>query len=188
MRFTTPLLAILFVTPCLRAESHVTVSGSLDSSALEPGHPARLAVVLDVEPGYHAQSHTPLDEFAIKCELKLDAASGIEFGEAVYPAGKIQDYPQLGKLSIYSGRAIIIVPITVSKDAKVGPISLSGKVTMQICNDDTCFPPEDVAFSVNTTNVPVGASVESQNAELFPKGATTAPTNTQSPPATQTTR
>jgi len=43
---------------------------AINSSALRIGQKAWAAVVVEVGDGYHAQSHTPLDENFIKFELK----------------------------------------------------------------------------------------------------------------------
>jgi DsbC/DsbD-like thiol-disulfide interchange protein len=178
------LLWLVFVPSAALADSRATVTGALDVSAIQLDSPGRLAVVLDIAPGFHAQSNTPLDEYAIKCELTLNAVPGIEFGQIIYPAGRIEDYPQLGKLSVYTGRAIILVPFKATKDAKLGSVTLSGSVQMQICNDDTCFPPEKTVFSVETKVVPIGTPVEPRNEPLFPKAPATAPAQSQAPPTT----
>ena len=187
MRTITRFLLICFLSSPgpLLAKSLATVSGALNVSALQPGQTALLAVVIDIASGYHAQSHTPLDEYAIKCELTLQPFPGIEFGTIGYPDGKIEDYPNLGKLSVYTGRAIILVPVTVSKDVKADSVKLSGSVEVQICNNDTCFPPEDDAFAVEAKIVPAGSPVEPRNETLFPKEPTTQPQKAQTPLAPQ---
>jgi thiol:disulfide interchange protein DsbD len=144
------LLGFVLIPAIANAQTRSTVSGALDVSAIQQDSSGRLAVVLDIDPGFHAQSHTPLDEYAIKCEVTLNPVPGIVFGDIIYPAGKIEEYPQLGKLSVYTGRAIILVPFAATKDAKLGSITLSGTVEMQICNDDTCFPPEKSDFTIET--------------------------------------
>ena len=96
------LLLVLLIAPAFCfAEPKVAMSAALDVSDLRQAHEATLAVVMDVPDGYHAQSNTPADDSAIKCELKLDAVSGIEFGQPIYPAGIDQQYPDLGKLNVY---------------------------------------------------------------------------------------
>ena len=176
------IFTTLFLWPqALFAQSHATVTGALDVSALREGHAARLAVILDVGKGFHAQSHTPLDDSAIKCELTLDPVPGITFGDIAYPDGKVEEYPQLGKLSVYTGKTIIYVPVTVTGSAPPGKIKLTGKLEMQICDNNTCFPPDSDVVSVDTEIVPEGTAVEPTNQDLFPKQAATQPASAQPP-------
>src|SRR5271154_6037308 len=90
------LLAFLIAPAAAVAQSKATASAALDVSALRQGSSGQLAVILEVAPGYHAQSNTPTDDSAIKCELTLDAAAGVTFGAIVYPAGSEQTFPALG--------------------------------------------------------------------------------------------
>ena len=179
------LLLLMLAAGNLFADSHATISGALDVSALRAGQKARLAVVLDIADGYHAQSHTPADEFAIKCELTMDAVPGLEFGPIIYPAGKDENSPQLGKLNIYTGRVIILVPVTVANDAKIESIKITGYVQMQICNDESCFPPEKDAVEVDANVVPAGSTVEPRNEQIFTKAPSTQPASPEPSPTTQ---
>jgi hypothetical protein len=170
-------LCLLLAPSELRAASHTIVSAYLDVSALEPGHQARLAVVLDIAKGLHAQSHTPLDPYAVKCELTLASVPGLVFGQIEYPRGKEEEFPALGKLSVYTGRVIILVTVTTTADAKSGPIKLSGSVQLQLCNSETCFAPEDDSFIVDTAVANAGTPIEAINKMLFPNPATSQPTS-----------
>src|SRR3954471_8361597 len=111
------ILFALFLSTAARAQDRADVSAALNVSALQPGKPAVIAVVLDVKPGYHAQSHTPLSENLIKTEVMLDESPAIEHDAAVYPPGRVESYPQLGKLSVYTGKTILYVPLRVKPNA-----------------------------------------------------------------------
>src|SRR4051812_17358076 len=89
-----------------RAEFKRTV---VNQTALRPGDKAMLAVELEVKDGFHAQSRTPSQEYFIKFDLKLDASDAVTFGDVVYPAGKDEDYPGLGKLNVYTGTIVVFV-------------------------------------------------------------------------------
>ena len=178
------VLLLAFLSRGVFAESHATVTGALSVSALQQGKAAKLAVVLEVADGFHAQSHAPLDESLIKCQLKLDPVPGIEFGDASYPDGKIEEYPELGKLSVYTGKTVIVVPIKVSADANLGAIKITGKLGMQICDSKNCFPPEKDPFSVEAQVVSTTTSVEPANQALFPANTPT-PTPTSKPATTR---
>ncbi|HUB23855.1 MAG TPA: cytochrome c biogenesis protein CcdA [Tepidisphaeraceae bacterium] len=186
--FVSGIALLLSINPIARAaRSSADVSAALNVSALAQGKSAMLAVVVDVHEGLHAQSHTPLDPTLIAFELTTDANSALIFGSPVYPAPEIENYPALGQLSVYTGRVIFYVPVQVKGDAPTGPITLSGQLMFQACNSNSCFPPEQPKFSVDTTIVPADQAVTPANADLFANApAATQPAATQpSPAATQ---
>jgi thiol:disulfide interchange protein DsbD len=139
----------------------------LNVSALGQGQKAWAAVVVEIQDGFHAQSHTPLDENFIKFELKFDENPLVKIGTPRYPAGRIEDYPALGKLSVYTGKTVILVPIDVPADAKTGPVEITGRVQFQACDDKVCYPPEQPKFSIKSEIVPASASVKPNEPELF---------------------
>jgi len=161
----------------------------VDSSALRAGQRAWAAVVVEIQPGYHAQSHSPLDENFIKFEVKVDENPSIQFGEPKYPPAQIEDYPALGKLSVYEGRVVVYVPLEVKAGAKPGPVEIGGKIRFQACDDKVCYPPESPKFVIKTEIVAADAQVKPNEAELF-KGLgkpsmDAAPKTSAAPAATQ---
>lgn len=142
---------------------------------MTPGANVTAAAVVDVLPGFHAQSHKPLEDFLVPFTVRFDAAPGMTFGEAQYPPGKIKEYPALGKLSVYDGRVIVRVPIQVASDAKPGDVALRGTLSFQICDNQTCFPPEDVPFEIKTSVLAAGSEVRPANEAWFAAPAASAP-------------
>ncbi len=163
------LLVSLFAQAALAQEAkRATVSAALNVSALRPGGEAVVAVVVDVAKGFHAQSHKPKDDLAIPLTIKLDKSDDVPAGEPIFPPGIDEDYPGVGTLSVYSGRTIVFVPYTVKADAKAGDATLSGVVTLQICNDKgECFAPEKLTWSASAKIVAKDDAVSPANAELF---------------------
>lgn len=143
------------------------VDARLNHDRLQPGMQVVIAVVLDVEPGYKAQSNAPLDELLIPTTVRLEPVPGVTVYEAIYPPGVEKTFAALGKLSIYEGRTVIHVPIEISPDAAPGPIVLRGTMTMQICDDEQCFAPMDKTFEIATEVVASGQAVSPVNEALF---------------------
>jgi len=157
---------------------------AINSSALRIGQKAWAAVVVEVGDGYHAQSHTPLDENFIKFELKPEDNASVKIGAPTYPPGKIEDYPALGKLSVYTGKVVVYFPLEVNADAKTGPIEITGRVRFQACDDKVCYPPEQPKFSIKTEIVAASAVTKPNEPDLFKdveKAAAVAPA--EKPPA-----
>jgi len=168
----------------LAARSSADVSAQLNVSALTPGQPAMIVVIVTVHPGLHAQSHQPLDPTLIAFELSPDPNPQLEFDSPIYPPGQIQNSPALGTLSVYTGKVVFFIPLRVKPGATPGAITLSGHLTFQACNDSSCFPPEHPKFSIATTIAAPGLTATPINAELFATAPTPPPQSSPPPPAT----
>ena len=151
-----------------------TVSAFVNTDQAQPGRQLLVAVVLDVEPGYHAQSSVPIQDFLIPFRLEKLAATAGSVGAPVYAEGHIENYPALvmpgdkGDLSVYTGRAVHYVPVEVSADARPGStLTVRGEATYQICDDKNCYPPETATWEVSVPIAAPGETVAPANTELF---------------------
>lgn len=163
------LLSCLVYAPgALAQPSQAKVEAALNLEGLTPGSPAVLAVVLDINKGFHAQSAQPLDKNAIPTRVQVAMPAGLSAGEPIFPPGQIKEYPVVGKVSLYSGRVIVYVPIDVSPTATAGEAVISGQISYQICDEEgSCFPEEITPFVVKTRILPAGQSAAPARAELF---------------------
>ncbi len=167
------LIGLLAIFPAvsLAAPQTATYSAILNTSSLQVGQTAVAAVVVDIKPGLHAQSHTPLTGTGvnyIKFEVKPDANPNIDFLDPIYPSATIENFPALGPQSVYTGEVIIYLPMRVKTAAAVGDLSISGKLTWQACNDHSCFPPSrNQPFTIATRIVPASELVTPANVSLF---------------------
>ncbi|MGA2500674.1 MAG: protein-disulfide reductase DsbD N-terminal domain-containing protein, partial [Tepidisphaeraceae bacterium] len=177
------------------AQERLTGQLLLNTTALKPGGDHVAAVVFDIADKFHAQSHKPLDEFAVPFDVAFDKTPGLTLGNIQFPPGIVHEYKALGKISVYEGHTVIFVPINVDASAKPGPITLSAELSYQICDDKACFQPEDKPVTLKTEIVPPGQDVQPANPEIFksykpgpatkPAAAPTAPTVTPKPPQAQ---
>src|SRR5438477_7262673 len=104
------LLVMIAATPVLAQPARVSVRMVANTKTLQPGQQGVAAVVMEIPPGFHAQSHRPLEPTYIPTNLTVKSDANITFHEPVYPDGKIENYPKLGTLSVYSGQTIIYLP------------------------------------------------------------------------------
>lgn len=180
------LLLASFSAAAMPQHGHVK-QVAINSSALHPGQKAIAAIVVEIEDGYHAQAHKPLDPSYIAFVVAPDENAAVTWGEPQYPPGQIEDYPALGKLSVYTDKVVLYVPFNVRGDAKPGQLELGGKLTYQVCDNNACFPPEHPRFKVATKVVAADVEVKPNEPELF-KGAsetTSSVAPTPAAPATQ---
>jgi thiol:disulfide interchange protein len=165
---------LLLLAPALHAQPKdraKIAKTAFDRTAYRAGDKGTAAIVLEIPTGFHAQSHAPLDELLIKFQVKLDKSDTVIFGEVGYPPGTIEEYPKLGKLSVYTGRVVLLVPFEVKADSAVGDLKVSGSLYYQLCDDSQCYQPEKPKFSIGTKVVAKGEETKANeaDAELFKK-------------------
>jgi suppressor for copper-sensitivity B len=175
--FFTFFLLLLLSSAAYGQTKHATISTSLNYRSLQAGQQAVIAIVADIAPGLHAQSHTPLDDNLIPFKVDFESNPQIDFHPPIFPPGSIETYPALGKLSVYSGRVIIYVPIEVKRDAPLGAIKINGNVSYQICNDRACFAPQQTPIELTTEIVSADQTSQANQPELFAGYNPTATTN-----------
>ncbi|HEX4794455.1 MAG TPA: cytochrome c biogenesis protein CcdA [Humisphaera sp.] len=168
-RFAILVVALLGLPAALAsgAETRAEISRAvLNYKSLQPGQQAVVGIVVDIKPGFHAQSHTPSSEDYIAFVVKLPAVAPAIVYDPIYPQGETHNYA-VGKLNVYTGQVIVYVPVEIPTDAKPGPLSLAGTVRWQICDEDKCYIPETKKFTVETTIAAAGQAVQTQYPEVF---------------------
>jgi thiol:disulfide interchange protein len=171
-------LILLVTAPFAFAATSADVSAALDKAALHAGDSGTVAVIVQVKPGLHAQSHTPLNTGGVSyipLVVTPKADASVTFGTPIYPPGEIKNYPALGTVNVYAGKIVVQVPFTVESNTPVGKLAIAGKVHLQACNDSSCFRPEDIPFSIDADIVAAGTVVTASHSDLF-KAPAAAPT------------
>ena len=124
----------------------VRVEAATDKTSYAPGESGMLAVLVRFPDGMHAQSHTPLDKDLIAFDAAVSASDGVTTDFPRFAPPQLEDYPNVGKLSVYTHQTIVHIPFTVAKDAS-GSVAVTGSVTYQICNDQgQCLQPDEAKF------------------------------------------
>src|SRR5689334_16721340 len=59
----------------------VKAQGYASTDGIRPGDKFKIAVALDIAPGYHIQGHVPSEAFLIATEVKFQPAAGITIKE-----------------------------------------------------------------------------------------------------------
>jgi thiol:disulfide interchange protein DsbD len=161
------LLGVVSLPALAAPRERATVAAEVNTTALQPGQQGVLAVVVDIAPGFHAQSHTPTQPNYSKFVVEAEQAGGITFYAPIYPAGKEVSYPGLGKLNVYTGRVIVYVPFQVGQQAALGEVTVKGTAGYQICDDRMCYAPRTTPWQVVTKVVAAGEKVAPRDAALF---------------------
>jgi len=165
------------------SRDEVSTSLLISKTEANPGADLIAAVILDINPGWHAWpgpgiSEEGLAEFdgAIRTELSMPTTSDGPVrphpGFAIWPEihgveADLGDGP--ATYAVYEGRAAILVPVTVAADAAPGTYDLEVAISFQCCDDQTCLAPASETLEATVTvvaagTVPAGADNEADPA------------------------
>ncbi|MFO0830080.1 MAG: cytochrome c biogenesis protein CcdA [Phycisphaerales bacterium] len=151
--------------------SEVRATAHLSSTQVVPNQDLVAAVVLEIEPGWHAwtvnappPSGATLFEDAIWTTLSVEKADGLVMHDRFtqWPTPHIisADYGSgMNKYAVYEGTAPIFVPITVSPNAALGKRTLSFTIQLQSCDNHTCLAPASATLAVDVEIVAPGTAV-----------------------------
>ena len=104
-----------------------------------------------MQPGFHANSNAPADEFLIPMKLTW-AKEPLEAGQISFPKPQFQKFAfSANPVSIFSGNFEIVTRFKAPAGAAPGLSVMTGKLRYQACNDKECLPPKtlDVRFTVD---------------------------------------
>lgn len=156
------------------AEDQVKIRAIAKSPKVVQGGTMVVAVEMDFGAELHAwpAKSVPLpkdiDELAIRTEITppknaddkpvvptwLASFDGVQFPST--KTGKVPD-PSGGSkpvsAPVYAGKVVAYVQAHIMQDAPLGPQSFPLWVSYQACNDQVCFPPEQVSVDVGVTVV-----------------------------------
>ncbi|MFM8358261.1 MAG: protein-disulfide reductase DsbD family protein [Verrucomicrobiota bacterium] len=111
-----------------------------DHDEVPPGTPLQLAVEMQMAPGWHTYWRTPSDSGlsgqATTVEWVLPA--GVTAGEILWPVPD-REPEELEPVYAYSGRILLLVPLTVAPSVAAGPLELRARVKWLEC-EKACVP------------------------------------------------
>jgi hypothetical protein len=133
--------------PAARAErGPVIATAELSRPGIAPGERVDLKITLEIESGWHLQSAKPTRDDLIATSVALGLSEGLTPGEMLFPDGSLS--PIGGeRLSVYTGKATIRVPITADAALPAGRLPGVARVRFQACDDKRCLAPEQVELS-----------------------------------------
>ncbi len=128
---------------------------------IRPGDRFEVAVVVDIEEGYHL--YGPEEPEPSRTEVAV-SGDNVKVGEPSFPPAVTRDLSGLGTYDLYEGSVAIRIPITLSADAVPGEQSIRADVRYQICTDFACSAPASEELRLVFTAAAPGAEVE----KLYP--------------------
>lgn len=157
------------LAPALHAQTfsagRVAVDVRLSQSVVKPGSDTRVAVMMDIQEGWHINANKPTLDWLIGTELRVDPAVGWRLADMRYPPAKTFRFAFADDdLAVYEGVSPIFLTFAVPAEAAPGEVAFSGSLRVQACDDQTCLPPSTIPVSFTLT---VGDAVVDGDASLF---------------------
>ena len=133
-------------------------------SPVRPGDRLEVAVVAELEEGYHL--YGPDEAFPTATVVELVEGGAFDAGEPAYPPPIRRDLSGLGEYDLYEGTVAIRIPVTSvhergrSADAEV-------LVRYQLCTDNACSAPTSRTLELSLPTAKAGAAVKTLHSEIF---------------------
>jgi hypothetical protein len=109
-------------------------------------------VHVTVKNGYHLNANPPTYSYLKATELELSPTGGLSVGFITYPNASFKKFPFAEKpLAIYEGHTQLKVLLKAAASATKGSSNLSGKLKVQACDDQVCYPPGELAVAIPVT-------------------------------------
>ena len=152
-----------------KAEAKVRARAFLATDKLPAGRATTVAVVLDIQDGWHVRGAKPAEKYAIPTTVTVKTERGTTVGEFAFPTrppltpgGRPRPIEEL------HGRVVLRAPVTVPASAAGGGETLEVTVKYQACDAGQCLRPKTLTFGGTLPVAAPGEPVRPANREWFP--------------------
>ena len=116
------------------------------------GGSANTTINLKIQNGYHVNANPPSYPYLKATELDVPSSSGISIGFISYPTPIKKKFSFAeGPLAVYEGETTLKVRLKADKSAPPGTHNLAGKLRVQACDDQVCYPPGTIEIAIPIT-------------------------------------
>ncbi|MBW1897226.1 MAG: thioredoxin fold domain-containing protein [Deltaproteobacteria bacterium] len=144
------------------------VKGYLSHERIHGEETFQVAIVMNVQKGYHINSNKPLDEFLVPTFVKLDNRDGVIFSLVSYPEPAMMSFSfSPHEVSVYEGKVLMLAQGKLSEDVPLGPTMITGHVVYQACDDNSCLMPKSAKFELPLEIVGIGEPAKTINKNIF---------------------
>ena len=127
----------------------VKVSTGESVYKIKRGASVQIAVVIEVDNGYHINSNRPAEKYLIATALKIERVAGLTTTPIIYPKAKLQKFEFSEKpLSVFEGKAVLKLLVRALPSLAAGSHTLTGKLTVLACNNLQCLRPQTIDVSI----------------------------------------
>ncbi|HWE93338.1 MAG TPA: protein-disulfide reductase DsbD domain-containing protein [Tepidisphaeraceae bacterium] len=133
-----------------------------DVSAIKPGEPFTVGVLLEMEPEWHVYWTNP-GESGLAPSVKFTLPPGFSTSPLAFPVPTRFDQPDNAVAYGYRDRVLLTARITTPKDLPIGRDFEIGASVSWLCCKDACIPGK----AKTTLSLNVADGIRSANQELF---------------------
>ncbi len=137
-------------------------------SAVRDGDPFEVAVVAEIEPGYHL--YGPDEKPPSATAAEWSAPEAFAPGDPMYPEPIRRDLSGLGEFDLYEGRVAIRIPVDARLDGG-GSVEAEVLLRYQLCTDNACSAPTSTTLTLDIPVAGKGETVEPTHADVFQESA-----------------
>ena len=163
-----PVLVLLagVTSPIAAQPPDVAIDPVVETNAVHPGSTAHVALAVTLDPGFHVNSNTPLDDFLIPTVLTLDPPAGISLDALAFPEAILLD--QNGeKLAVFEEEFLVGAALALDAALAPGSYTVPGTLRYQACNDRMCFTPKNASIQFDLTVVSPTVALITVRPDLF---------------------
>ena len=117
---------------------------------LRAGGEAVAEVRLHVADGYHINANPATFPYLRATELSVAGDGVVTAGASMYPTAVKQKFSfEVQPLAVYAGEVVIKLPLSAAAAAAKGARTLAGKIRVQPCDHDKCYPPATIEAAIH---------------------------------------
>ena len=125
---------------------HLTLTTSASAASVAPG--SRVSLFVEVVPKPKMHVYAPEQKAYLPVSLRLEPSPGVTARLPIFPKGESFFFAPTSETQIvYSHPFRIEVPVTVARGRPAGPLSLTGTLQYQACDDTVCYVPRKVSIT-----------------------------------------
>ncbi len=162
------LLASLSPGQVRGREGILKARGVLSLDRVPVGSEFQVAVIVEIDPKWHINAHTPLEDMYVPTELILEPLEGVSFGEVVYPRPlrkSLSFSPE--EMALYEGEVILGLSAELAEDLPPGVKTIRAILSYQACDDETCLIPTEVEIDIPLQVVDHDQAINRIHPEIF---------------------
>ena len=154
--------------PAAAQPPDVVINPVVETDAVHPGTTAHVALEVTLDPGYHVNSNTPLDDLLIPTVLTLDPPAGMSLEGVAFPEAILLEQVGVAEpLAVFEEEFLIGAALTVDAALAPGAYAIPGTLRYQACNDRMCFNPTNAQVRFDLTVAPVTQALSGVRPDLF---------------------
>ncbi len=148
--------------------SQVGVEIKLSADKARAGEIIKIAIILNINDGWHINSHKPTFDYLIGTLFELEPKEGFILADIHYPNGKSESFSFAEQpIDVYDGTVIIYASLKISEKIKSGFDTLNASVTFQACNNNICLAPSIAQVLIPVEIAKNNEQIVLQNQDLF---------------------